>query len=104
LTVPSIVPQDGHDDPRTVGASPPGRSAAVGRSDPPWFYPGPVSLESRAQRLMADNGGNQALSITDLYARVDRAVRSSFPEEVWITGEIRSLKVNANGHCFIDLV
>jgi exodeoxyribonuclease VII large subunit len=53
---------------------------------------------------MADNGGNQALSITDLYARVDRAVRSSFPEEVWITGEIRSLKVNANGHCFIDLV
>src|SRR5665213_136164 len=53
---------------------------------------------------MADPPGADALSITDLYARVDRAVRSTFPEEVWITGEIRSIKVNANGHCFIDLV
>jgi exodeoxyribonuclease VII large subunit len=54
--------------------------------------------------MMDDHAGPDALSITDLYARVDRAVRSSFPDEVWITGEIRSLKVNANGHCFIDLV
>src|ERR1019366_7983782 len=53
---------------------------------------------------MAEPPGADALSITDLYARVDRAVRSTFPEEVWITGEIRSIKVNANGHCFIDLV
>ncbi|MGA2838047.1 MAG: exodeoxyribonuclease VII large subunit [Acidimicrobiales bacterium] len=63
-----------------------------------------MSLESRAQSLIADHGAARALTITDLYARVDRAVRSTFPEEVWITGEIRSLKVNANGHCFIDLV
>ena len=63
-----------------------------------------MSLESRARRLAADHGGADALTITDLYARVDRAVRTSFPDEVWITGEIRSLKVNANGHCFIDLV
>jgi exodeoxyribonuclease VII large subunit len=53
---------------------------------------------------MAEHAGPEALSITDLYARVDRAVRTTFPEEIWITGEIRSLKVNANGHCFIDLV
>ena len=53
---------------------------------------------------MAEHAGGDALSITDLYARVDRAVRATFPDEVWITGEIRSLKVNANGHCFIDLV
>ena len=53
---------------------------------------------------MAEPPGTDALSITDLYARVDRAVRGTFPEEVWITGEIRSIKVNANGHCFIDLV
>jgi exodeoxyribonuclease VII large subunit len=53
---------------------------------------------------MDDHAVPDALSITDLYARVDRAVRSTFPDEVWITGEIRSIKVNANGHCFIDLV
>jgi len=53
---------------------------------------------------MAGAPGGDALSITDLYARVDRAVHSAFPEALWITGEIRSMKVNANGHCFIDLV
>ena len=72
--------------------------------DSPGFYPDPVPFESRAERLLAEQSGATALSITDLYARVDRSVRTAFPEEVWITGEIRSLKVNANGHCFIDLV
>jgi exodeoxyribonuclease VII large subunit len=76
----------------------------MGGRDPPGFYPDDVSLESRAQRLVGDHAVADALSITDLYARVDRAVRTTFPDEVWITGEIRSLKVNANGHCFIDLV
>jgi exodeoxyribonuclease VII large subunit len=74
------------------------------RADSPGSYPDHVSLESRAQKLVAEFAGPEALSITDLYARVDRAVHSTFPDEVWITGEIRSLKVNANGHCFIDLV
>jgi len=63
-----------------------------------------VSLESRAARLVAGHGGTDALSITEFYARVDRALRASFPEEVWITGEIRSMKVLPKGHCFIDLV
>jgi exodeoxyribonuclease VII large subunit len=69
-----------------------------------WPYPGGVSLESRAARLVADYGGTDALSITELYKQVDRALRSSFPEEIWITGEIRSLKVLTRGHCFLDLV
>ena len=42
--------------------------------DPTGFYPDHVSLESRARRLAADHGGADALTITDLYARVDRAV------------------------------
>ncbi len=75
-----------------------------GAGDPPGFYPDHVSTDRRAQRLKDEPGTGAALSITDLYARVDRAVRTTFPDEVWITGEIRSLKVNANGHCFIDLV
>jgi exodeoxyribonuclease VII large subunit len=63
-----------------------------------------VSLESRAERLLADHAGPDALSITEFYRRVDRAIRTSFPSELWITGEIRSLKVLPRGHCFIDLV
>jgi exodeoxyribonuclease VII large subunit len=63
-----------------------------------------VSVESRAERLVAERGVPEALSITDFYNRVDRALRSSFPEEIWITGEIRSMKVLTRGHCFIDLV
>ncbi len=63
-----------------------------------------MSLEARAARLTAATPGPDALSITEFYARVDRALRSSFPDELWITGEIRSLKVLPRGHCFIDLV
>lgn len=63
-----------------------------------------MSLESRAQRLLADHAGPDALSITEFYRRVDRSIRSSFPEDLWITGEIRSIKVLPRGHCFIDLV
>jgi exodeoxyribonuclease VII large subunit len=53
---------------------------------------------------VADHGGADALSITEFYRRVDRALRTAFPDEVWITGEIRSMKVLPKGHCFIDLV
>jgi exodeoxyribonuclease VII large subunit len=63
-----------------------------------------VSLESRAEGLLAAHSGPDALSITEFYRRVDRAIRASFPEELWITGEIRSMKVLPRGHCFIDLV
>ena len=63
-----------------------------------------MSLESRAARLVAEYGGTDALSITELYNRVDRALRTSFPGDLWITGEIRSIKVLPRGHCFIDLV
>ncbi len=63
-----------------------------------------MPLESPADALLADHAGPDALSISELYRRVDRAVRASFPGELWITGEIRSLKVLPRGHCFIDLV
>jgi exodeoxyribonuclease VII large subunit len=63
-----------------------------------------VPLESRAQRLLADHAGPDALSITEFYRRVDRSIRSSFPDDLWVTGEIRSIKVLPRGHCFIDLV
>jgi exodeoxyribonuclease VII large subunit len=86
--------------PRTTDPS----TSRVSRNDPPGFYPGPVSLESRARRLTADGGTPDALTVTQLYDRVERAVRSAFPEDVWVTGEVRSMKVLTKGHCFLDLV
>ncbi len=71
-----------------------------------------MSLESRVRRLAEAQtqaqgvlpGAIDALTITELYRRVDRAVRESFPGPIWITGEIRQLKVAPRGHCYIDLV
>jgi len=53
---------------------------------------------------MAEHSGPEALTVSQLYDRVDRAVRGAFPEEVWVTGEVRSMKVLTKGHCFLDLV
>lgn len=43
-----------------------------------------------------------SLSIAEFYARVKRALVGQFPEEFWVTGEIRSMRVS-NGHRFIEL-
>ena len=45
-----------------------------------------------------------ALSISELYQRIDRALRSAVPGEVWVSGEVRSFNVSSRGHCYIDLV
>ena len=63
-----------------------------------------MSLESRARRLAADHTATDALTVSQLYDRVDRAVRGAFPDDVWVTGEVRSMKVLTKGHCFLDLV
>jgi exodeoxyribonuclease VII large subunit len=76
----------------------------VGGNDPGGFYPGPVSLESRARRLTAHGDAPDALTVSQLYDRVERAVRGAFPEDIWVTGEVRSMKVLTKGHCFLDLV
>ena len=46
----------------------------------------------------------ESLSISGLYARIDRALREALPTEVWVSGEVRSFNVSSKGHCFIDLV
>jgi len=75
-----------------------------------------VTLDDRARRLArgaapadaaagtGEAAARDALTIAELYDRVDRAVRAAFPDDVWITGEIRSMNVLRNGHCFLDLV
>jgi len=57
---------------------------------------------SDPRRTLAED--RPALSVTEFYSRVDRALRTAFVDELWISGEIRSLKVLPKGHCFIDLV
>lgn len=52
----------------------------------------------------APGAGPEALSITQLFSQVERTLKGAFGDELWITGEIRQLKVLAKGHCFIDLV
>jgi len=44
----------------------------------------------------------ESLSIAQFYARIKRALTDQFPDECWVTGEIRSLRVS-NGHRFIEL-
>ena len=46
--------------------------------------------------------GRESLSIAQFYARIKRALTDQFPDECWVTGEIRSLRVS-NGHRFIEL-
>jgi exodeoxyribonuclease VII large subunit len=58
----------------------------------------------RSQRLAAVAPGPDALSIGDLYRRIDRALARAIPGEVWVTGEIRSFNVSSSGHCFLELV
>ncbi len=45
------------------------------------------------------------LGVSELVARVDRALRSAFPDEVWVKGEISGLRdANRNGHQYFSLV
>ncbi len=45
-----------------------------------------------------------SLTIGDLYARVDQALRQALPGQVWVSGEVRSFNVSSRGHCYLDLV
>jgi exodeoxyribonuclease VII large subunit len=45
-----------------------------------------------------------SLTIGDLYARVDQALRHALPGQVWVSGEVRSFNVSSRGHCYLDLV
>jgi len=63
-----------------------------------------VSLGSRTTRPGSDPTDGDALSISDLYGRIDRALKGALPGEVWVSGEVRSFNVSSRGHCYLDLV
>lgn len=43
-------------------------------------------------------------TLQQLLASVKGALEEAFPLSVWVKGEIQSLSVNRNGHCYIDLI
>lgn len=58
-------------------------------------------IEDEAEGAPSDDG-RESLSIAQFYARVKQALVGQFPEELWVTGEIRSIRVS-NGHRFMEL-
>jgi exodeoxyribonuclease VII large subunit len=63
-----------------------------------------VALHSPTARPGSERSDPDALSISDLYLRVDRALKDALPGQVWVSGEVRSFSVSSRGHCYIDLV
>jgi exodeoxyribonuclease VII large subunit len=50
----------------------------------------------------AEMSDGDSLSIAEFYARIRHALRSEFTEEVWVTGEIRSIR-ESRGHHYLEL-
>jgi exodeoxyribonuclease VII large subunit len=46
----------------------------------------------------------QYISLLELQQRVRHALDGAFPVPLWIAAEIADLKVNASGHCYMELV
>ena len=102
LTVPTIVPHTGR--PCLAGhCRLRARRWPIGdRVDLTWRR---VHVESPSpDRLPTDVAGPDALSITEFYRRVDRALRSSFPERALDHRGDPLDEGPPRGHCFIDLV
>lgn len=90
-----------------VSEESPADTADAGRGGPeepvvPRSLRGDVPSQTRRPGVAAGSRPDAALSIADFYARVRGALREQFPEEVWITGEIRKVSVS-RGHRFLEL-
>jgi exodeoxyribonuclease VII large subunit len=47
---------------------------------------------------------NSVLKLSELNGMVRRVVTDSFPDKLWVIGEISEMKVNRNGHCYLNLI
>jgi exodeoxyribonuclease VII large subunit len=64
-----------------------------------------VILEPELGEVEDEHEGDlepESLSIAEFYARVRQALRNEFAEEVWVTGEIRSMR-ESRGHHYFEL-
>lgn len=47
---------------------------------------------------------SQGITLLELNKTIQETISKGFPESVWIIAEISELKVNRNGHCYIELI
>ena len=108
------------EEPPTEAAAPVGREAPApiepGRSDrlargieaaraaladgleaPAW-----AASPGSAETAWPGESSDSALSVAGFYERLKGALRAGFPDEVWVTGEIRKVTVS-KGHRYIEL-
>ncbi|MCK5170666.1 MAG: exodeoxyribonuclease VII large subunit, partial [Bacteroidales bacterium] len=46
----------------------------------------------------------QKFTLLELNKNIQEKINSNFPNSIWVIAEISELKVNKNGHCYIELV
>ena len=46
----------------------------------------------------------QKVTLLELNKNIQEKIDSSFPDSLWVVAEISELKVNRNGHCYLELV
>ncbi len=47
---------------------------------------------------------NEAIKLSELNGWVKRVINDAFPDKIWVIGEISEMKVNRNGHCYLNLI
>lgn len=46
----------------------------------------------------------QALTLSELSRKIKGSLNDSFPEKIWIRGEISDIRLHSNGHVYIELI
>ncbi len=53
---------------------------------------------------MTNNHARHILKLSELNLEVQSIIHDHFPENIWIIAEISEMKMNASGHCYLDLI
>ena len=46
----------------------------------------------------------QKITLLELNKSIQETIQQKFPESVWVIAEISEIKVNRNGHCYLELI
>lgn len=46
----------------------------------------------------------QKITLLELNKNIQETINAGFPDSIWVVAEISELKVNRNGHCYIELI
>ncbi|OFX22782.1 MAG: exodeoxyribonuclease VII large subunit [Bacteroidetes bacterium GWA2_31_9b] len=47
---------------------------------------------------------NQKISLLELNKQIQEKINVNFPESIWVIAEISEIKINRNGHCYLELI